>query len=120
MRTSAFVPINLPIIAGMLLTAPTPFNTFLWQWVNQTYNAGLNYGNKNASCNQAASEAFRNYSIAVIGAITMAAILRKGTAPLMRGREGTLLGGIINSSVSFTVCAIGSVVNMVSIRSGEM
>ena len=30
MRTSAFVPTNLPIIAGMLLTAPTPFNTFLW------------------------------------------------------------------------------------------
>jgi hypothetical protein len=34
MRTSAFVPTNVPIIAGMLLTAPTPFNTFLWQWVN--------------------------------------------------------------------------------------
>lgn len=50
----------------------------------------------------------------------MAAILRKGTAPLMRGREGTLLGGIVNSSVSFTVCAIGSVVNMASIRSGEI
>ena len=30
MRTSAFVPTNIPIICGMLLTAPTPFNTFLW------------------------------------------------------------------------------------------
>lgn len=30
MRTSAFVPTNIPIIGGMLLTAPTAFNTFLW------------------------------------------------------------------------------------------
>ena len=30
MRTSSFVPTNIPIISGMLLTAPTPFNTFLW------------------------------------------------------------------------------------------
>jgi len=33
-RTSAFVPMNLPIIAAMSLTPPTPFNTIFWQWVN--------------------------------------------------------------------------------------
>jgi hypothetical protein len=49
MRMSAFIPTNVPIIFGILMTAPTPFNTALWQWVNQTYNAGLNYGNRNAS-----------------------------------------------------------------------
>jgi len=48
-RTSAFIPANLPIIAAMMLSAPTPFNTVFWQWVNQTYNAGFNYGNRNAS-----------------------------------------------------------------------
>ena len=48
-RTSAFIPMNLPIVGAMMLAAPTPFNTIFWQWVNQTYNAGFNYGNRNAS-----------------------------------------------------------------------
>ena len=51
MRLSSFVPVNLPIAFGMIITAPTPFNTVFWQWVNQTYNALLNYGNRNASSN---------------------------------------------------------------------
>jgi len=51
MRLSSFVPINMPIAFGMIITAPTPFNTVLWQWINQTYNAALNYGNRNASSN---------------------------------------------------------------------
>jgi len=49
MRTCSFVPTNVPIIGGMLITAPTPTNIIFWQWLNQTYNAGLNYGNRNAS-----------------------------------------------------------------------
>jgi hypothetical protein len=49
MRMCAFVPTNLPIIFGMLMTPPTPMNTMFWQWLNQTYNAGMNYGNRNAS-----------------------------------------------------------------------
>lgn len=49
MRMCAFVPTNLPIIFGMLMSTPTPFNTMFYQWLNQTYNAGMNYGNRNAS-----------------------------------------------------------------------
>lgn len=49
MRMCSFVPTNVPIIFGMLLTPPTPMNTAFWQWLNQTYNAGMNYGNRNAS-----------------------------------------------------------------------
>mgnify|MGYP000950048788 FL=1 len=30
MRLSSFVPINMPIAFGMIITAPTPFNTILW------------------------------------------------------------------------------------------
>ncbi len=49
MRMCAFVPMNMPIVCGMLLAAPTPFNTAFWQWANQTYNAGMNFGNRNAT-----------------------------------------------------------------------
>ena len=34
MRLSSFIPMNIPISFGMVVTAPTPFNTILWQWIN--------------------------------------------------------------------------------------
>ena len=120
MRTSSFVPTNIPIIAGMLLTAPTPFNTFLWQWVNQTYNAGLNYGNRNASSTTTLKESLVSYSMAVTCAICMATAMRKGTAPLMKGREGTFVGGVLNSMVSFVAVAFTSALNAGVMRKGEL
>ena len=30
MRLSSFIPMNLPISFGMIMTAPTPFNTIFW------------------------------------------------------------------------------------------
>jgi len=51
MRFSSFIPMNMPIAFGLLFTAPTPMNTIFWQWLNQTYNASLNYANRNASSN---------------------------------------------------------------------
>ena len=50
----------------------------------------------------------------------MAAVLRRVTMPLQLRHEGTLLGGILNSTVSYFVVAVGSTVNMVSIRKGEL
>ena len=49
MRMSSFTLVNLPISWGMIIAAPTPMNTIIWQFVNQTYNATINYGNRNAS-----------------------------------------------------------------------
>jgi hypothetical protein len=47
-RMSTFMPSNLPITAGMLLSGPGAAQVF-WQWANQSYNAGFNYANRNAS-----------------------------------------------------------------------
>jgi len=120
MRTSAFVFSNIPIIGGMILSAPTPFNTFFFQWLNQTYNAGLNYGNRNASSTQTSAQMFTSYAIAVTSAIGMAAGLKRGLAPLMRGREGTMFGSILNSIVNFGAVATTSAMNCVMMRSGEL
>ena len=38
-RLTSFVPIGMPLIYGMLVCPPTPFNTIFFQWANQTYNA---------------------------------------------------------------------------------
>ena len=43
-----FMPANLPITAGMLLSGTGPRQLF-FQWLNQSYNAGFNYANRNAT-----------------------------------------------------------------------
>ena len=58
MRTCSFVPTNIPIILGMLVSPPTMMYTIFWQVTNQTYNAGLNFGNRNASSKQTTNELF--------------------------------------------------------------
>jgi len=58
-RLSAFVPVNIPIMIGMLLSPKTAFSIPFWQAVNQTYNVGFNYFNRNES------NAFSNKQLAV-------------------------------------------------------
>jgi Sideroflexins len=77
MRMCAFVPINVPILFGMLLTPPTPVNIIFWQWFNQSFNAGLNYGNRNASSPYTTSDLLQGYSAAVGSSVSMALLLRK-------------------------------------------
>lgn len=48
-RMSGFMIFNTPILFGVLMTKQTPLNIMFFQWMNQSYNAGLNYGNRNAS-----------------------------------------------------------------------
>jgi hypothetical protein len=45
-RMSAFVPMNVPIVLGMLTTPPTLVNIVFWQWLNQTYNVCVNHANR--------------------------------------------------------------------------
>ena len=50
MRLSGMVPINIPLVCAILFkTNQTPAFNATMQWLNQTYNALLNYGNRNAS-----------------------------------------------------------------------
>jgi len=120
MRVSAAIPTNLPIIAGMLLTAPTPANIFFWQWANQTYNAGLNYGNRNASIETDLKKTLTSYTIAVTSAVIVALGLKRSFAPLIRGREGTLAGSLLQNMTSFGAVAITSSLNMALVRSAEL
>ena len=63
--------------------------------MNQTYNAGLNLGNKNASVAQSNKEILTNYSIAVISAMSMILGFRKLSAPMIARYEGTIKGILI-------------------------
>lgn len=50
MRLSGFVVFNMPLVFAVLFVRnQTPAFNAAMQWANQTYNAGMNYGNRNAS-----------------------------------------------------------------------
>jgi hypothetical protein len=88
MRLSSFIPVNIPIAFGMVMTAPTPFNTILWQWVNQTYNAALNYGNRNASSSYTTNDIAISYFVACFSSIGVALGIRKALSGYTRKMKG--------------------------------
>jgi len=62
-RMSMFMPANLPITAGML-SGGGPGVQLFWQWANQSYNAGFNYANRNASVPVDAAGLAASYAVA--------------------------------------------------------
>ena len=68
---SGFVPINIPIIFLMIMTRPTTINIMLGQWINQTYNAQMNYFNRNATSTYTVNDILKGYASAVTISITL-------------------------------------------------
>jgi len=49
-RMSAFVPVNIPVAAGMLIHGPTSTAAAVfWQWINQSTNVVCNYVNRSGA-----------------------------------------------------------------------
>lgn len=119
MRMCAFVPTNLPIIFGMLMSAPTPFNTMFYQWLNQTYNAGMNYGNRNASSPQTVGDIAFGYSAAVFSSIAISLTLRKVFATATRSMQGGTLV-LANALINYVAVASAGFLNSYCMRMGEM
>jgi len=118
-RFSSFMPINIPICFGFIIAAPTPFNTIFWQWVNQTYNAWLNYGNRNASSKYTTQDIAISYAAACTSSITIGLAIRKAVS----GRAAKLSGAsliLLNSVSSFFACASAGFLNAYCMRQTEM
>lgn len=114
-RISAFGPVNIPICAGMLMTAPTPFNIVFWQWVNQSYNAGFNY------CNRNASSGLTNEKLAFVyaGATTVSVGLGLGLRKLATRAPASIAAAVTTAIPYCAVCS-ANVFNFVSMRSAEL
>src|SRR3990167_7845209 len=75
-RWPAFVPTNIPLIMGISVLPPTPFNQIFFQSLNQTYNFGNNVANSSASNKKSKTELTVSYIAAVSSAIVGSAGLR--------------------------------------------
>ena len=118
-RMCGFVPVNIPILCGMLIAPPTIFNTILFQWLNQSYNAGLNFGNKNSTCKYTNADIAGGYAAAVSSAIVVSVGMRKATAPLAASATGKKLL-LINTVVSAVAGGTASFCNTAFMRKAEV
>ena len=119
MRLSSFLPINIPITFGMLIAAPTPFNTIFWQWMNQTCNAGLNYGNRNASSTYTNKDVAVSYCMAVLLGASVSLSIRKYFSRWTKHMTGTKLV-MMNSISTFVACSSAGYLNAYMMRQTEL
>jgi hypothetical protein len=76
-RWSCFVPINVPLLFGIGLLPPTPFNQAFFQSLNQAYNFGVNLFNASASNPMNNQEIMTSASLAIGSALLVSVGLRK-------------------------------------------
>jgi hypothetical protein len=130
---AAFVPANVPICAGMILTAPTVFNTVLWQAVNQSLNAGFNYSNRSGSdsgvrdplCSLIGHfEPFRQVRDLAVGyasAVAVSCGVAVGLGQLVKRAVNLSPGtrALVQGTVPFIAVATAGVTNMLLMRRKE-
>ncbi|XP_060935418.1 sideroflexin-5b isoform X2 [Limanda limanda] len=72
LRMSGYVPFGTPIVIGLLLPNQTVVSTIIWQWLNQSHNACVNYANRNATKPTPTSKFLQGYAGAVTSAVSIA------------------------------------------------
>ena len=114
-RMSAFLPMNTPIVVGMLLSAPTMRNTIFWQLYNQSFMAGLNYSNKNPKSVFTNQDMMKGYAASVSASLTVALSLRMLFSSISTSLTGNKLL-LVNTLVAALSCSAASYVNTTLMR----
>lgn len=110
---------NIPILFGMIVSRQTTMNIVFWQWINQTYNAILNYSNRNASSTLDAKGLATAYGGAVTASISIGLGMRRLLAPYAKNIKGP--GQLIfNFMINMTAIASAGVLNVLIMRSKEI
>lgn len=76
LRMCAFVPVNIPIAFGLICLPATRFNIFFFNFVNQSYNALMNYANGSGT-DDSTKFILMSYSLALVSSIGTGMYLKR-------------------------------------------
>lgn len=120
MRLSGFVPFNAPLVFAVLFVRnQSPVFNATMQWLNQTYNAAINYGNRNASSNYTVSDLMKGYTGAVAVSVSIALFTRTIFAPQLATLKGPKLI-IANAFLNYIAGASAGASNLALMRWKEV
>lgn len=118
LRFSAFVPVNVVLVAAMTLLPPTTPYLVFGQWLNQSYNVFLNHANRNASNAMSAADIAKAYVAAVSVSCSVALGLnhavKRTTALPPRARAFAQL------AVPYAAVTTAAVANVLLMRANEL
>ena len=118
-RWSAYCPVNIPIIIGLSVLPPTPFNQIFFQTINQSYNFGINFSNSTSSNQKTTSELLTSYGLAVTCAIVGSVGLRKILERRVNS-SSSAFGRAVLLSTPFIGLVFANTVNLLFSRSKEL
>nr|XP_057932635.1 sideroflexin-5b isoform X4 [Doryrhamphus excisus] len=117
-RMSGYVPFGTPIVIGLLLPNQTVVSTIIWQWLNQSHNACVNYANRNATKPTPTSRFLQGY----LGAVTSAVSIAVGLKVLIdkANKLSPATRTIIQRLVPFPAVASANICNVALMRHNEL
>lgn len=120
LRLSGFVWFNAPqVFMVLFVRQQSPLFGASLQFWNQTYNAGMNYGNRNASSNYTNQDLARGYGAAVIVGCSMAFGVRTVFAKQLSKLSGPRLV-FANFLVAYLSAAPAGAANAILMRYKEL
>ncbi|XP_071756441.1 sideroflexin-5b isoform X1 [Centroberyx gerrardi] len=117
-RMSGYVPFGTPIVIGLLLPNQTVVSTIIWQWLNQSHNACVNYANRNATKPTPTSKFLQGYVGAVGSAVSIAVGLNVLIQKANKLSPATRM--IIQRLVPFPAVASANICNVGLMRHNEL
>ncbi|XP_030594950.1 sideroflexin-5b [Archocentrus centrarchus] len=117
-RMSGYVPFGTPIVIGLLLPNQTVVSTIIWQCLNQSHNACVNYANRNATKPTPTSKFIQGY----VGAVTSAVSIAVGLNVLIEkaNKLSPATRMIIQRFVPFPAVASANICNVGLMRHNEL
>ncbi|TKR94195.1 hypothetical protein L596_008511 [Steinernema carpocapsae] len=109
-RMSGQVPANMIITGGLLTFYKHPVGVTFWHWVNQSYNANVNFSNRSGNNPCTRNEVLAAYCCATTGALSVALGLNK-----IVGKFPPLIGRL----VPFAAIAVANAINIPMMRYKE-
>lgn len=117
---SGFVIFNVPIVFAVIFTRnQTPAFNASMQAVNQTYNASMNYGNRNASSAYTLQDLGQGYVAATTVSVLIALYTRRVFASTLKTLSGPSLT-IANSTLGYLAGAFAGAANLSLMRYKEL